>query len=209
MDASIYRPRRRRGFWRAHLHRADRREGRASPATCWRSASSTWCRAQAAIPTCAGPDFRQQRRGVVGLSLRRIPHRAEAARSRHDLRDLRTARSRTREALYSYRWQPQTDPFGVLHADLRLSRHSGRGRYGQATARRARRHPDSAAAAFRRDRRGAARGRPGRIRCRRPISAAISTIGGSARAPRSICRCRCPKRCCRSAIPMPRRATAN
>ena len=93
--------------------------------------------------------------------------------------------------------------------DLRLSRRAGRPRLGQATARRARRHPHSAAAAFRRDRGCAARGGFRRTRFRRPISAAISTTGGSARDRRSICRYRCRARCCRSAIHMRRRATAN
>ncbi len=62
-------PRRRRRFWRPHLHRADRGQRAPNPATCWKSASSTWCRAQAAIRELEGQDLRQQRRGVVGLSL--------------------------------------------------------------------------------------------------------------------------------------------
>ena len=40
---------------------------------------------------------------------------AEAARGRDDLRDLRPTTTPHARALYSYRWQPQTDPFGVVH----------------------------------------------------------------------------------------------
>ena len=78
------------------------------------------------------------------------------------------------QALYSYRWHPQTDPFGVLHQTYDYPGVPSR-RDGPAAARGARRHSDSAAAAFRRYRRRAARA-GWSILFRRPISAAISQL---------------------------------
>ena len=70
----------------------------------------------------------------------------------------RSRRAPHARALYSYRWEPQTDPFGVVHATYDYPGVPVRAGLGQAAAQRARRHPHSAAAAFRRDRGGAARG---------------------------------------------------
>ena len=112
-------------------------------------------------------------------------------------------------ALYSYRWEPQTDPFGVVHATYDYPgvpvapatvkrRHAVldgiriplRPHFGVIAV--APREVDfvelGAAILFRRQSRQLA-ARQGRRR--------------------SICRSRCPARCCRSAIPMPRKATAN
>ena len=108
------RPRRRRRVRRPHLHRPDRGQGR--PAR--RRAGSPHPRHRAAPEPQSAirrPGFRQQRGGLVGLSLRRVSRRTEAARSGDHLRDRHGGASRTRAALYSYRWQPQTDPFGVVH----------------------------------------------------------------------------------------------
>ena len=90
------RPWRRRRFRRPHLHRADRGQGRAAR----RRAGSSHPRHRAAPEPQSrvrGPGVRQQRRGMVGLSLRGISRRAEAARGGDDLRDLRSrATSRMR-----------------------------------------------------------------------------------------------------------------
>jgi acetamidase/formamidase len=55
----------------------------------------------------------QQRGGLVGLPLQGADHRPEAARGLHNLRNRyqRTAD----EAVYNFRWTPQTDPYGVVH----------------------------------------------------------------------------------------------
>ena len=59
-----------------------------SPATCWRCGSSTSYRARARNPNIR-PRVRLLGRGLVGLSLQRVSRRSEAARGRHHLRDLR------------------------------------------------------------------------------------------------------------------------
>ena len=53
-------------------------------------------------------------------------------------------RSRMRAALYSYRWEPQTDPFGVVHQTYDYPGVPVAAAKRQAAARRARRHPHSA-----------------------------------------------------------------
>ena len=49
-------------------------------------------------------------------------------------------------ALYSYRWEPQTDPFGVVHATYDYPGVPVAPGTRQAPPRRARRHPHSACA---------------------------------------------------------------
>lgn len=115
MDASIFRARRRRRLWRAHSHGARVGEGR--PAR--RRAGSPDPRHRTAHKS-SSETFRARvrllGRGLVGLSLRRISFRTEAARGRDDLRNPDDTDAPHARALYSYRWEPQTDPFGVVHA---------------------------------------------------------------------------------------------
>ena len=87
------RARRRRGLRRAHLHRpggGQGRRGRRHP----RGAHPR--RAPAAVRQCRvqGQELRQQRGGVVGLSLQRPDRGAEEARGHHDLRGGRQRRAR-------------------------------------------------------------------------------------------------------------------
>ena len=82
------RPRRRRRLRGSHLHRTGGREGRAAR----RRAGGAHPRHRAAPLAQSrfrGPGVRLQRRGVVGLSLQRTARRAEPARGRDDLRDIR------------------------------------------------------------------------------------------------------------------------
>ncbi len=72
---------------------APSRCGAPSPATSWRCASSTCARGRAATRRTSGKSFRQQRGGVVGLSLQRSARGAEEARGHHDLRGRRERRA--------------------------------------------------------------------------------------------------------------------
>ena len=87
-------------------------------------------------------------------------------------------------AVYTYRWTPQTDPFGTMHPTIDypgvpVDPSSVEKRYDVLKGR-----DDPGAAAFRRHRRGTARSRTYRFRAAPPISVATSTIGGPAKAPR-------------------------
>ena len=68
-----------------------------------------------ANPALWGEIVRQQRGSVVGLPLQRSTYRAEAARSLHDLRNRYSGQRNWAQAVYNFRWTPQTDPFGVVH----------------------------------------------------------------------------------------------
>ena len=128
-----------------------------SPAMSWKSASSTWCRARAANPGFRRPDFRQQRRGLVGLSLQGIAYRAEAARGGDDLRDRHRSDDRTPGRSIPFAGSRRPIPTGsctrpMIIRACRCARNRRR-RHGLL-----RRHPYPAAAAFRRHRRGARAG---------------------------------------------------
>ena len=113
------------------------------------------------------------------------------------------------KAVYNFRWTPQTDPFGVVHKTstipaCRSTTRPSQENYGvlKDVA-----HPDpariSACSAWRR------RKPTWSTRSRPATSAATSTTGASARAPRCTTRWRCRARCSRSAIRMPPKAIRN
>ena len=157
-----------------------------------------------------GQDVRHQRRGVVGLPLQRPDRRAEGARGRS--RSTRWTPSGERnwaKAVYNFQWVPQTDPFGVVHKTIDYPGVPVDHSHDQAQLRRAQGHPRADPSAFRRARPRAEGGGHRRYASRRAIPAATSTTGASARARRCTTRSRFRARCSRSAIRMPRRATAN
>ena len=139
-----------------------------------------------ASPGYDGSIFRQHGRGLVGLSLRRAHRAAQAARARHDLRDFFRRRRGIRGSALRLRLGSAGRSIRSRSPHIRLPRRAGR-HEPHRPARRPERRAHSLAAPFRRDRARPARGRSGRTRCRRPISAATSTTGVSARDPRSIC----------------------
>ena len=94
-------PRRRRGLRRAHLHRPVFVQGRRTR----RRARSAHPRRRAAplrqSRTCR-QGLRQQCRRLVGLSVQRPAHRAEAARGHHDLRARCYSDRNWAKAVYNY-----------------------------------------------------------------------------------------------------------
>ncbi len=112
-------------------------------------------------------------------------------------------------ALYSYRWEPQTDPSGVVHhtydyPGVPVAPGTVKRRHAVLDGIRVPLRPHFGVIAV-----APREADFVELGTRHPISAAISITGGLARARRSICRSRCPAHCFRSAIPMPPRATAN
>lgn len=111
-------------------------------------------------------------------------------------------------AVYSYRWEPQTDPCGVVHKTydypgVLVAPDSVQRRHGVLDGIRIPLRPHFGVIGV------APRESTSSISSRRPISAATSTTGASARERPSTCPSPCPARFCRSAIRTPRKATAS
>ena len=119
---------RRRGPRRAHLHRPGRRAAAPSQATCSRCASSTSRPRPCANPQYRGQDVRQQRRGLVGLSLQGPDRRAQAARGDHDLRGRRDRRTQLGEGALQFPLDAADRSLRRGAQDHRLSRRAGRSR---------------------------------------------------------------------------------
>ena len=73
---------------------------------------------------CANPKFPASAFGSNaaawwGFHYKDLLDGAEAARGHHHLRDRRHRRAQLGQgAVYSFRWTPQTDPFGVVHTTI-------------------------------------------------------------------------------------------
>ena len=135
--------------------------------------------------------------------------RSEATRGGDDLRDIRfrpaTPHAR---ALYSYRWEPQTDPFGVVHATydypgIPVASGTVKRRHEVLDGIRIPLRPHFGVIAV----------APREVDL--VDSVPPSYFGGNldnwrlGKGSTVICRSRCRARCCRSAIPTPPKATAN
>ena len=173
-----------------------------SPATCSRCASSTSRLRPCANPHYAGKSLRQQRRRVVGL-----PLQGPARRSRSRARSSRSTRSTPRASATGPR--PSTTsagrrrpiPFGVVHTTIDYPGVPVDHAHRQGEARRPQERARADPAALRRDGPGAPPRPTSSTRSRPATSAATSTTGASARAPRCTTRWRCRGRCSRRATP--------
>ena len=118
-------PRRRRRIRRAHLHGPIAVKD-AQPGDVLEVRILDIVPRPSKNPGYKGQGVRQQRRGVVGLSLQRVSRRAEAARGGDDLRDLRPRRSATCACALFLSLGAADRSLRRRAQHLRLSRHSHR-----------------------------------------------------------------------------------